>query len=132
MKRLIITLMAAAAFALPAGNSATVKPPPTGKLVIYRAGGIGFAVKLPFMLDGDPHNLGYGKYREFTLPAGMHKLSRTDIWLGNFDIVQVNVPANGTVYFQCLASFPNVIFEIASDQARAQRSAGKCKPQIGD
>jgi hypothetical protein len=65
------TMMAVAALALPIGD-VQAKAPADGKLVVYRASGIGLAVKESFILDGQPHNIGYNHSREFNLPAGRH------------------------------------------------------------
>jgi hypothetical protein len=122
------TMMAVAAFVLATGAQAANTNATTGKLVVYRAGGVGMA-KEPFFFDGQPHNLGFNRYREFEVSAGQHTMARLGTWTPGMDIEAVNVPAGGTIYFQYITLPFNLIFEVADDQARAARSAGKCRLQ---
>ena len=132
---MIKTMMAVAALALAAGNvQANSQQPKTGKLVVYRAGGIGFAVKEGFMLDGQPHNLAWNRRREFVLPAGQHTIAKAGLYTRAMDIQSVNVPAGSTIYFLYFAPFslfvPIEVFELPSDQHEAARSAAKCSLQV--
>ena len=125
--KMVAIIMAVAAFALATGVQA--KGPETGTVVVYRAGGIGILVQDGFLLDGQPHNIGFNRRREFVLPAGVHSIARAGVWLRSMDIQSVNVPVNGVVYFQCMEMPFGIVFEVADDQARAKRSAGKCRLQ---
>lgn len=130
---MVMAVMAVALLAA-AGNVQANSQPKTGKLVVYRAGGVGIAVKEGFFLDGQPHNLACNRRREFILPAGQHTIYKTGLYTGGMDIQSVNVPAGGTVYFLYFLPWsPAVeiqIFELPSDQNEAARSAAKCRLQV--
>jgi hypothetical protein len=121
------TMMAPAAFALASGNVEAGNK--TGTLVVYRPGGSGPTIQETFLLDGQPHNVGWFRRREFQLPAGQHTIAAEKIWTGVMQIQSVNIPAFAAVYVKCqIGLFPSLTLEVTNDQVQA----GRCGVQTAE